>query len=709
MTQRVCAWSGCGALFECDHSTSRRYCEQHLGGHEHGKIETEDEEPFFDRAVRALDIIRPLPPVPAHITATRVEDMHFDTPQEAVALFSDLHYGSLIDPRTSAGMARYNPDIARARLSRWRDVLLRFTQMDQALLTLDTLHLFALGDDIEGHGEMFATQKLSMAESVGFQVLGFVDYMSNVLLDFLSRYKKIKVYKVRGNHGRITAKARDDYPPDNLELLAWNNIADRVRRQAGGEWSEGPNGIRVLEGGLIDFNNSPAFMMFVDVLGHSFALRHGDRIKGVASTYTGLVDNKYRLNAIMGEVINYYCIAHHHEPQSIENEIGGGSMVNGCQKPGARVLCGGTPTPIEQLRAGSFVLGEDGREHVVQYVRERHYAGDMVSIQPAGLPPVEFTGDHPIIVRKGARGSPHLLAARHVTPQHYVLSPAPVRDRRAPTMAWPFSPYVLGLYLAEGSSWDSVYANSHRSTRACWTFALDEKDTLAKVVADEIPGARVVVDEKHNTAEVHSYNRGVVGVLNPFGHTAATKSLPEEFLYQPHAFLFDLLRGWFDGDGCYSGDAATISSTLAWQMWSIARKCGLSPAIHRRPAKQGHNAAWVLHFSTTEVQQMRAGTRPSLHGRRKDEWRKVFRTGTSFYEGPVFNLKADGFYVTDGIAVSNCFVGPSLLSVSMGRPAANIPSQEFFLMHPKHGQTHNHRIRLASKEEMRDHMEFVGR
>ena len=41
-------------------------------------------------------------------------------------------------------------------------------------------------------------------------------------------------------------------------------------------------------------------------------------------------DNKYRLNAIAGEVINYHIIAHHYEPQSIESEIGGESIVNGC-------------------------------------------------------------------------------------------------------------------------------------------------------------------------------------------------------------------------------------------------------------------------------------------------------------------------------------------------------------------------------------------
>ena len=66
--------------------------------------------------------------------------------------------------------------------------------------------------------------------------------------------------------------------------------------------------------------------------------------------------------------------------------------------------------------------------------------------------------------------------------------------------------------------------------------------------------------------------------------------------------------------------------------------------------------------------------------------------------------------MTGGEAIVNgCFVGPSLLSITMSRPAANIPSQEFFLLHPKHGLTHRHRIRLATVEEMRECLEWTGR
>ncbi len=271
-----------------------------------------------------------LPPVPEHIKTTRLEDMGFSTPQSAVALFSDLHYGSRIDRRATAGLAEYNIDIAVERLTRWRDRLLRFTQVSQLVYDVDVLHLLALGDDLEGHGAMFPTQALQMEESIYFQVLGFVEIMSGILLDMLVRYKKLRIYKVHGNHGRGGRSAKESYGPDNWELLAWRMIADRVRVQTGGSWTTTANGIDVLTGGQIDFFISPSFIMFLEIEGWNVAVRHGHGIRGIQSTYTGALDNKFRLNAVLGEVINYYLKAHLHEAQSTESEIRGEVIQNGC-------------------------------------------------------------------------------------------------------------------------------------------------------------------------------------------------------------------------------------------------------------------------------------------------------------------------------------------------------------------------------------------
>ncbi len=339
----TCKNRECKEDFEASSST-QKYCnlkcrknEEKLRNRvspEDKKVEIDEREQqlknTIEQAAQFIDEHKPLAEVPERIKTTKIEEMGFDTAQESVALFSDLHYGSKIDRRASNGLAEYNIDIARERMTRWRDGILRYTQMNQIWVKLDTLNILALGDDLEGHGEMFQSQSLQMEDSVIFQMMGFVEDMTDIILSYLSRYKKISITKVPGNHGRITKTGRGVYTPENFEPVAWELIAEKVRNKCGGEWRVSQNGTRHLEGGLVDFNIVYGAIAFLDVLGWLCAARHGHGIRGLQATYTGAIDNKLRLNAVIGEVINYYFKAHLHEAQSAEHEIRGEIIQNGC-------------------------------------------------------------------------------------------------------------------------------------------------------------------------------------------------------------------------------------------------------------------------------------------------------------------------------------------------------------------------------------------
>lgn len=304
---------------------------------------TEEEAAQFDvdaavrealgvHAAKFLAQHSPLPSVPEYIKTNRLEDMGYDSPIEAVIPFHDYHFGSFVDPRANGGFAFYNIDVARERLTRWRNLLLRFAQREQYMTTLEEAHILAIGDDFEGHGEMFGTQKLGMQEPIGFQYLGFVDDVSNVILELLTKYKHITIYKVHGNHGRITKSAKDSYAPDNIELMAWQNIADRVRAATGGEWETmTPGGVRILRGGMVDFYIASSPRMLVKIQDtHKFIIMHGHGMKGIQSTYTGAMASKLAWNSVIGETINFMVKAHLHEAQSAEHEIGGAIIQGGC-------------------------------------------------------------------------------------------------------------------------------------------------------------------------------------------------------------------------------------------------------------------------------------------------------------------------------------------------------------------------------------------
>ena len=297
----------------------------------------EAEPVVIDARSRAfLNQYRDLPAVPKRVLATKREDMGFDTPQEAVALFSDLHYGSRIDRRATGGLAEYNIDLARERLTEWRNSLLRLHQLNSLVIKIPRLNIFALGDDLEGHGAMFGSQALQMETNVLFQQMGFVEDMTNVILAFTARYPAISIYKVYGNHGRIAPKSRDSYGPDNLELFAWDQIASRVQLALAkdgvepGVRTESRNGIIQITGGKVDFHITPAFFIRVMIRGQEFFARHGHMIGGLQQTYTGAIGNKLTMDSVIGKVIPYYLKAHLHEAQSAEAQIGGEIIQNGC-------------------------------------------------------------------------------------------------------------------------------------------------------------------------------------------------------------------------------------------------------------------------------------------------------------------------------------------------------------------------------------------
>ena len=324
---QLCAW--CDSPFEPGRST-QKYCpggkcsQDASNARRYGRTKPHAAEPQEDtlaqeianRAKEFLETKVPLPAVPKLLHATRVEELDLHE-QEAVGLFSDYHYCEVIDPRATGGIGLYNEELARERLARWRDGTLRFTQMMQCLMPVKHYHLFALGDEFAGHGKMFRSQAFKLSATILFQVVGFVDDMSNVLVDLSQRYERITVYKVYGNHGRI-GQAWNDLPQwDNLELLAWSMIRDRVRAAGLGE-------------DRIEFHITVSPFVLAEIMGKTFLGTHGETTKPWSPyAASGVYNAKLRTNALLGEVINYWVLGHHHVPYHMERELEGQIRGNG--------------------------------------------------------------------------------------------------------------------------------------------------------------------------------------------------------------------------------------------------------------------------------------------------------------------------------------------------------------------------------------------
>lgn len=232
-------------------------------------------------------------------------------PQDQVAVFSDYQRGKVVDPRDTGGIGGYNTIIAQRRLAAWRDGVVRFRQTYR--FPVKKLWVPALGDDIEGHGQIHPTQAYFLDQHLLDQAVGFVSDMEEVLRFFAAHYPEVEVVKVRGNHGRTGAKRNERPERDNIETILWMWLKDRLKDVKN-----------------LTINVPDGFFAVADILGHTFYLTHGEDIRPMSPyAASGGMNTKLRMNAVLGFVINYFVCAHHHYNIEFEKEIGGRFMVNG--------------------------------------------------------------------------------------------------------------------------------------------------------------------------------------------------------------------------------------------------------------------------------------------------------------------------------------------------------------------------------------------
>lgn len=232
---------------------------------------------------------------------------------EAFLQLSDAHVGLLVDPKLTGGFGGYNVQIAAKRCRILRDALIELTQIHQEAMTLKRLNVFELGDDIEGRGQIYPAQPFFLDTNLVQQWLAFAEMIINLLRALLQVYEVIKVFKVKGNHGRLSKKRDEEHPEDNVELLLWHYIAARLQNEP-----------------RIRFAISPCDFMLVRRMERLFYLSHGEEtLPWSPYAARGAFNVKLRLNSLFEEKIDYCCFAHHHTPLEIERELQGAILYNG--------------------------------------------------------------------------------------------------------------------------------------------------------------------------------------------------------------------------------------------------------------------------------------------------------------------------------------------------------------------------------------------
>jgi (E)-4-hydroxy-3-methylbut-2-enyl-diphosphate synthase len=315
--------------------------------------------------------------------------------------------------------------------------------------------------------------------------------------------------------------------------------------------------------------------------------------------------------------------------EATKHLVGLDIAVMGCLHPDSPVMTRDGLRPIAEMQVGDQVLTDWGDFQAVQQIERHKFTGELIELRCAGMPPVQFTPNHPVLAipkteidpllkvppRAGGtkRGSPRAAggtcrtassavlpdsarwyAADALQPGMVVLYPIVQGEQAVERLPeYPDVPVdeafltVAACYLAEGS----LGGARGKAQQVFFTFSADEMG-LARRLCDALQahGAPARTRTRRNTLEVLCHStEWAERMQRLFGRRAENKRMPDGMLTLPRTQQAYLLQMLWRCDG-YCGSVqgypraqyVTVSPTLAFQVHQMLLRLGIAAGMTRR-------------------------------------------------------------------------------------------------------------------------------
>lgn len=136
------------------------------------------------------------------------------TPETAVAVFADWQMGKVTPD--------YNTDVLEQRIEQYTEKLIEITEIQRMDHNVDDLHVWLLGDIVEGE-EIFAGQSHLIDSGLYRQVgINGPRILGKFFTTALENFKRVHVVGIIGNHGAVGGKMRKQHDPEtNMDRLLY--------------------------------------------------------------------------------------------------------------------------------------------------------------------------------------------------------------------------------------------------------------------------------------------------------------------------------------------------------------------------------------------------------------------------------------------------------------------------------------------------------
>ena len=392
-----------------------------------------------------------------------------------------------------------------------------------------------------------------------------------------------------------------------------------------------------------------------------------------------------------------------------------------CYAAGSLVATRRGILPVEEVEPGDEVIGSSGNWRRVAAVSRRWYDGVMTRLAWAGgLRELIVTSDHRVLVVPRDkvktifdRGDPNRpprhceidpadaewVPASAIRPGDYVMAPTEIGESKAPQLlpglqlnflaqAEADLMWLAGLYLAEGSI-----------QRNAVSFSLNgEADQKIISELEEVMsryfGASPRLDDRANSKAVvvrfHSWS--AAGFLKQFGRGAANKRIPSWVFDLDKRSIAELIRGYWEGDGCLtkrSFSFKSISRELLVGISVLLLKCGVAGALYKCEGQCRvpwgavyQDRSYKLQIGGEHATKLATILKVDLPPRTSRRRARTIQHGFAFYRVEsktdfiqpqwVFNLEveSDHALLVNGIICKNC-----LLNIGLRFPTRDLPEK----------------------------------
>jgi len=365
-----------------------------------------------------------------------------------------------------------------------------------------------------------------------------------------------------------------------------------------------------------------------------------------------------------------------------------------CFPEGTKIISNPSTVAIENIKLGQEVLTHDGTFQKVAKKFKRYYKGNLVKIKTSGMPELSVTPNHQFSVGRLEDKSLSWIRADELKIGDYLFTPllSQTQKRDNKEFSEEFCE-LIGIFVAEGGVY--LKDTEKRGSRGVVYFSFGDEEVLInrtkflmehffklkghvnkmkgqkgyQLVYYHLPTARFFSKKCYSNVPFHSFN----------------KIFPEETVCLPDTKLFSLLKGYFNGDGCFSISGGrrkvnftTVSEKLVWQLKLMLNEIGIYSHIQERKHERygfigkrmiSQRKAWSIWITGNEQIDYFFKRIKGKFSEKPKGFRGRFRkinegylvpifdiSKEQYYEGNVFNLEVENnhTYLAEGLVVHNC-------------------------------------------------------